>query len=509
MITVYNRKAKQIVLWLFLAALVMGAGCKKGTFDINAPNPNALSPDVVPPKYYMPAALSATSNIMYTGGNGFTYMGDLFNTWMGYWSASGGYTPSPIVVLYQLNSGVGNGNWDDAYFNLKNYQTMIDLSVANPNFGNYQGIAMIMKSFGFQRIVDLYNNAPYSEALSSDHFTPAYDNGADIYDSIVQNLDNAIAVIHTTQANLTAEAPGKYDVMFQGNMTKWIQFANTLKLKILMNLTATSSGPAFIKSELAKVGSEGYITANASVNPGYSTAANNQENPFYLDVAFTIAGSPGTNAVYWRANSYGIGFYQAHSDPRLGAFYQPNKAGNFQGRKIGSVASAEGNDIISGVNGPGTAKSPAQSSIIIGAFESYFLQAEAVQRGYITGDDAALYKSAVEASFVTLGLTASAADTYMAQADQTTNYVTSTNKLKTLLTQAWAAYNSFDPLASFDNWRRTGFPSDLPVSDYPGSQAAHIPYRLPYPTSETSYNSANVGKQGSVDYLSSKIFWQP
>ncbi|HEY4937263.1 MAG TPA: SusD/RagB family nutrient-binding outer membrane lipoprotein, partial [Puia sp.] len=482
------------------------------TFNINSPNPNSLSPSSVPAKFYLTSSLAATATVMYTGPNAYNYGPDLINTWMGYWSASGGYTPSPIVVLYQLTSGVGTGNWDDAYLNIKNYSIMETLSLADSTQVYYGAISLIMQAFMYQRIVDLYNNAPYSQALSSSNTTPGYDLGSDIYNSNISHIDSAIGLIKS--AGSGAENPGNYDVMFGGDMSMWIIFANTVKLKMLMRLTETASGPAFIKSELAldTLGSFLGPGQNASVNPGYSNASNAQENPLYLDIAFTNTGSPGTNNVYWRANSYAVGFYTANNDPRAYSFYLPNAVGVIQGRKIGSTSGVESNSVISAVNGPGVAGSATQNAVIIGAFESLFLQAEAVLKGYITGDDAALYKSAVEASFELLGTTDnpdSAADAYILQANNLTNYASSPNKLKTLITQKWAACNTIDPLESFSDWRRLGIPTDLPVSDYPGNTATHVPYRFLYPTSEDSYNALEVGKEGTINVFTSKIFWQP
>lgn len=504
----------KIKLWLLIAITAGSMGCKKGTFDINATNPNALAPSTVPAKYYLTSTLAATANIMYTGGNGAFYGGDLLNTWMGYWSASGGYTPSPIVVLYQLTNSVGSGNWDDAYLNLKNYKIIEGLSAKDSSQTNYGAISILMQAFVNQRIVDLYNNAPYSAALNTTNTTPAYDKGSDIYNSSIKGIDSAIALITLAQSESFVENPGKYDVMFNGDMGMWKKFANTLKLKMLLRLTQTSTGPALITSELAGLTPADFLGAgeDASVNPGYGNAANNQENPLYLDIAFTVSGSPGTNNVYWRANSYAVNFYKNNNDPRINYFYVPaQSSGTIVGRDIGSTSGTEGNGNISAVNGPGVAKGPSQSAIIIGAFESLFLQAEAAQRGYISGDAAALYQSAVEQSFVLLGVTdaIAAADAYIAQPNSLTNYVSSPDKLKTLITQKWAACNTFDPLESFSDWRRLGIPTDLPVSHYPGSQAAHIPYRMLYPISETSYNGANVASQGSIDALNSKIFWQP
>lgn len=515
MITIFKIKVKQIVTLLFFAAIINAVGCKKGTFDINSPNPNSLSPSTVAPKYYLSSSLAGTANLMF-GGTSLAFTGpDILNTWMGYWAYSGGYTPSPVLVTYQLTSTVGTGNWDNAYLNLKNYNVIQTLSSADPNLANYKGISLIMQSFVFQRVVDLYNDAPYKEAFSSaTNTTPAYDKGSDIYRSLISNIDTAVLTIKAAQANTNAENPGNFDVMFKGHMDKWIKFANTVKLKLLMRLTETADGPAFITSNLSGLTAADFLGAgeDAGVNPGYSTASNLQENPYYLDVAYTVTGAAGTNTNYWRAGNYGVNFYNNNNDPRANYFYAPDKAGKIQGRKIGSTAGNEGNDNISGVNGQGNAKSPSQDAVILGAFESFFLQAEAAQRGYLQGDAKDLYKKAVEQSFSLLGVTdaMTAADTYITQpGNSNVNYATSADKLKTLITQKWAACNSFDALESFSDWRRLKIPADLPVSDYPGNQAPHIPYRLLYPESESSYNSAQFKKEGNIDVLTSKIFWQP
>ena len=521
MITLHKRNVKHILLWVFSILLISTTACKKGTFDINSPNPNALSPGSVGPKYYLSSSLAGTANLMYGGINPTTGVGtttfagpDILNTWMGYWAASGGYTPSTIIVSYQLTSTVGTVNWDNAYLNLKNYNVIETLSASDPNLGNYKGISKIMQAFVFQRLVDLYNDVPYKEAFSSTTTTPGYDKGSDIYRDLIVQIDSSINIIKTAQTNTDAQNPGLYDVMFAGKMDMWLKFANTLKLKILLRLTQTSDGPALATSELAGLAQADFLGAgeDASVNPGYSTSSNTQENPYYLNVAKTVTGSAGTNANYWRANMYAVNFYKSNNDPRAGYFYSPTVAGDIVGRKLGSTAGNEGNDNISSVAGPGNAKGPNQPAVIIGAFESFFLQAEAAQRGFVTGIADTLYKNAVEQSFSLLGVpdALNAADTYISQPNNiNVNYSASTDKLRTLITQKWAACNSFDPLESYSDWRRLKIPVDLPVSDYPGSQAPHIPYRLLYPDSESSYNSAVTAKEGAIDIMNSKVFWQP
>jgi len=367
----------------------------------------------------------------------------------------------------------------------------------------------------FQRIVDLYNNAPYAEALSSTNFTPAYTNANDIYNSLINQVDSGIDAINAGLANSgISQNPGTADAMFGGNMTEWVKFGNTLKLKLLMRLTETSGGASLAKSELNGLTEDDFLGAgeDASINPGYSAASDAKENPLYLDIAFTSSGSPGTNNKYYRANSYAVSFYYDNADPRVEYIYEVKSDGKVYGRVFGAPAGPnDHNSSISACNGTGLIPSPSSDAIILPGYESLFLQAEAVQRGYMDGSAGDLYDAAVTESFRVLGVTdyEAAAATYTSQANSNTNYNTAPNKIQVIITQKWAACNAMDPLESYSDWRRLKIPANLPVSADPGNTAPHIPYRLLYPSSEYSYNNANASAQGDINYLTSKIFWMP
>jgi hypothetical protein len=460
----------------------------------------------VPPKYSLSAALASTAQLM-LGGNG-----DFINNWMGYWTQSGDYTPNTTYVLYQLTTDSYSGNWDDAYLNLENYKQIEDQAIIDSTLGNYRAAAKIMKAFVYQRIVDLYNNAPYTDALSNKNFTPAYMNASDIYIDLIKQIDSAILLIDNADPN--AESIDEdYDVLFGGDTGLWKKFANTLKLKILLRLTETGDGPSLITSELSGLTTDDFIGAgeDAAVNPGYSSASTNQLNPMYADIGYTVSGSQANNNIYFRANSYAVNFYYENKDTfRVRSFYEVKSDGVVYGRAYGSGL-LEHNSNISGVNGTGVVKDASQDAVILPAFESLFLQAEAIERGYLSGSAKQTFNDAVTESFRFLDVAdyVSAASDYTSQANPKTNYDQASNKITVIITQKWAACNSFDPLESFSDWRRLKIPADLPVSIYPQNTATHIPYRLEYPTTEHSYNATNVNSQGSVDVLNSKIFWMP
>jgi len=518
--TIFKRKVNLSLLFsaMMLTSIV---GCQKGTFDVNNVNPN--SPTSAPAKYSLSSSLAATAALV-QGGNS-----DVLNNWMGYWTQSGGFTPSTTYVIYQITSSNYTGNFDNAYLNLSNYNLLLKTVGTDATQANYRAIGMIMEAYVYQRIVDLYNSVPYSQALSANAaFSYKYDDPQTIYNALVAKVDSAATII---TANPSAASPGNYDVVFAGDMTKWKQFAKTLKLKLLMRQTQKGIGSAAVATALSGSTTADYLSVDAAVNPGYSNAADNQLNPFYLNIIANAQGANGTNTTYYRANSYAVTFYQAHNDARVNYIYAPSGTdavkyttintdrSAVKGRAYGSTNGLESNTIISAILGTGftsagAPKGPSQGAILLPASESLFLIAEALQRGYnISGATAAVeYQAAVTESFKFLGVInyATAATTYTAQADDLTNYTVSTNKLNTIITQKWAAMNTIDPLESYSDWRRLGIPTNLPVSAYPGITVSHIPWRLPYPVNETSLNSANVpAGGGGSDLFTSKIFWMP
>lgn len=487
--------------WLLLAT----TGCKKGTFDINSPNPN--TPSTVPPKFALSGALAATANLAFSGNQAF------INRMMGYWAFSGDYGGYGSEAAYNLTTGFNTPNWDVAYSTcLVNYRFIESASTA-PNSANYLGIAKIMECYHFHKLVDIYNNIPYTSALNGGlQNYPKYDDAKSVYLNLVKQLDSAVLIIKNAPS--IADNPGNYDILFGGKMANWIKFANTIRLRILLNLTQTSDGPALITSELNGLGAGDFLGAgvDAAVNPGYSNGSQANQNPLWQYVGFTTGGSNYGNRDFNRANSYAVNFYLNTNDTRGGQLYDVNSAGVIRGRAYGSTDGSEHNTLIS-ATGHGVLQSASAPAAILPAFESLFMQAEAAQRGYISGDPKIYYQTAIEESYRILfnggaGYLA-AADAYFAQTDTRVNWNSATNKINLILLQEWAALNTYDPFQAWNNWRRLGIPSDLPVSVYPGASAPHIPIRLLYPTSEYSTNTANVNAQGTIDPINSKIFWMP
>jgi len=507
---------QRIKNYLFISTallLVSAAGCKKGTFDINDVNPN--QPSKVDPQFLLSSALTASAYSSFNTG-GFV---EFANLYMGYWAFSGDYGGYGTTATYNINNGSYTSNWDYVYSTiLVNYQYIINNSRKDPKAGNFFGAAQIMEAFHFQRLVDMYNNIPYTDALKGGVVNyPKYTDAATVYAGIIKQIDSGIAAIKGAPADATS-IPSSYDVMFGGDMDLWVKFGNTVKLKIALNLTQKDEASA--KAALSGLSSDDFLGAgeDAGINPGYSNSNAQQQNPLWGSVGLSPAGAPTGNRQFYRANAFAVNFYKAHGDPRVNFFYDTTSDGQVHGRVFGSQDGSEHNTVISAIGlNKGVLKSPSQTAYILPAFESLFLQAEASQRGYISGTTPdVLYQTAVEESFRLLGVgstdaaSVTEADTYLGQvSDASVNWTAAPNKITLIVTQEWAALNMYDAVTAWNNWKRLGLPANLPVSVYPGTTAPHIPVRLFYPQSEFTANTANVNAQGNVDVINGKIFWMP
>lgn len=512
-----------IYINLIFATLLFSTGCKKGFLTDLAVNPN--QPSQAPASLILPPIL--------TGFAGETYFSSAaMGQWMGYYLVSGNYATTSNDNTYYVNSG-GPNDWDAIYGYLKNVAYIESNSASDPLGAYSVASAKIMKAFGFQALVDSWGNVPYSQAFKgSANFFPKYDNGQAIYDSCIAQLDNAINLIKN--ANVNSTSLGNNDVMFGGNMTLWAQFANTLKLRFIIRESNIISATA-AQAEIAKTASVGYLTQDATVNPGYLNTAGKQ-NPFWMSYGVDPGGSLYSDGYnYLRGGGAAVNFFKSNNDPRLFYVFGPNgSAPNnsaffttdnnpndysaaYYGDRPGASALGNsgmvglGNGILSGFNA---------SVPLFTAAESYFLQAEAAQRGWTSDDAETLYNKGITASFELLysqsGNSVAQADadamTYYSQNTNLVGWGASSNKIQAIITQKWAALCGFNTREAWNEYRRTGFPdvNTLPVSKWV-PLTRHIPTKLMYPNSEQNTNVTNYNAAVALgnDPQNTKIFWMP
>lgn len=448
--------------------------------DITGINTNPNGPTDVPPPSILSGIIQTAVNS--TAGTNQVRYGGL---WVQFYSE----IQYRDEDKYLVRPGT-DGNWGFYSGALEDAQTMIDKGTAD-EVPNWDAVGRIMKSFMFDAMTDAMGDLPYSEALQgNDNLQPTYDSQQSIYAGMFADLKQASDEINPSGLGFDTG-----DLLYDGDMTQWRKFANSLRLRLAMHLSNVDAGTA--QSE-----------AQAAVAAGVFTSNDDNATLMYL------AASPNQNGIYTNAISrddYGMSKTFVDSllslnDPRLPIFADPNTAaGVYEGLPNG-LNDGEGPDLstISRI-GAYWRKTPNAPLSLQTYAEVLFAEAEAAQRGWISGDPAALYTSAIRASMEQYGIEEADIDAYLAQ--PRVQYSAATG-LTQIAYQKWIALY-MQGFEAWTEWRRTRIPHLVPG---PRATLPDIPERLPYADNEAVLNKANldaaVAAQGLGQYTAlDKPLW--
>ena len=485
---------------IVLATAAVAISCSEEFLDVNdnPNNPSESTPGLTLTVAQQHFATLNAEDMNYLGN----YM--VYN-----WATPSNWSANQELFRYTVNntfySQIFEESYADTFKNLNYVKNVQDPSGA-ADYGNYDAIVETIKGFQYQHLVDLYGDVPYSEANQRGaNTTPKYDDAETIYKSVIDSLTSAATLALNPADN--AEDPGSADIIFGGDMMKWAQFANTIKLRMLVRLSNTGQD-SYIQSQIGLIDANGagYVTEDVSANPGYSQNED-QQSPFYGYAGYDSGDVELDRHDYTVASDYLIAKLQENNDPRIDLLFDlPSNGAAHKGVKQAISLPGTGftsNDLSK--IGEGLLKSPDQDQPIMLLAEALFLQAEANVRGYIDGgDDAAkeLYNQGIQASFDYLG--AEGAEEYYSQPFENVSWADSPNKIEAIITQKYFALNGVSGIESWIEFTRTGFPSGLPI---PEDSDGKRPVRLLYPSSEYARNSDNVPATTTADAFNNPPFW--
>jgi hypothetical protein len=429
------------------------------------------------------------------------------------YALNSGFTSSDVAYRYNYSSDSYGLLWENTFIFTANCQDIINSETKFPLFKNHVAIAKILKAQGMEKIINLYGDAPYSEAFNTKNTTPKYDDDIAIYKSLLLLLDNARQQITIANSDPSViPVTSSQDIVFGGVMDLWTKYANTLELRMLLKLSNTTNASLVtLRNARFLALSNNFIDADVTYNPGFTGATALQSNPIFrvygtnvAQTAFTQANRANAagdfiaqvlNGTYNSANLVSTGIV----DPRRNRMFSTVPvSGAIQGTETSTSKSRLSGFVFGYTGADAYTNGTERDAYIMLASESYFLQAEAAQRGYIPGNAQTLFYQGIDASFTfysknfgTLNLIPINATAYKLAIDSKIGlgWTASTNKISCIMTQKWLAIAQWTGIEPYFDMLRTGFPkAPLPL----GVSRTSRPNRLIYPTSEYSSNSANV-----------------
>ena len=531
------KKFKYIISSIIVAASL--TSCDK-YLDVNE-NPNSIRAENITPELLFPGAVAQSYRVQ--AGDMMQFGNLMMNSWAGDVYHYGGLYPNEFS-LSAINSQFYDGIWDNIYQNVNNFVAIENYPNADHRQDSYIAMAKVMKAFYMQYIVDLYGDAPYTEAFKGqNNLAPKYDNDIDIYKSLITNLDEAAAIItaNINTPNPDVLAPGAKDIVFAGDMTKWRSFAYTLKLRYLLRMSnVTGDLATYRNAQLAALSTAtnsgaGLISTDVLENPGYGSSTNDKLNPVFLNYYYDSALNERQNHIVITASEHiaialngNIGAnttpeYQKFNgviDPRRFRLFTsvtyngiPQVKGVRQGATSGQPGAPTDNQNVSKLalgnivgstpvssNAQLLAAGSSRSGVIMSLAEARLLLAEATLKypSLFTGGQSAFNSAIVSSALWTGTNTTNAAWTnYMANISTRPGLGwtgTDAQKLEAIMTQKWIALTNVNPTEMYVEYNRTNLPYN-PVAV--NAVKTRRPYRLVYPNSEYATNSANVPNIGS------------
>ena len=482
---------KKYILILIVFIITTTACTEK--FDALNVDPN--NPTKISAQYLLPFALERSIDRYWGGRTRFERLNlDGAMLWMQYLSRN---IYSNEGDNYGISPAMQNNNWQ-AFFNdgLINFQRIVtetDSKSKSPNT-NYEGVAIVMRSWMFSVVTDLWGAIPYNDALkgtaAEPNYIPTYDSQDKVYEGLLNDLKIA-------NEKLTVSGPAiSGDIVYNGNILRWKQFANSLRLRLANRQAAKKSAEsrAIMREILSDPVKFPIIMSNADNMVLRSTAvlpSNNEWNQVLIQESRTD----------WNISSTLADKLNGLGDTRI-TVYANAVAGKYTGHSNG-LPDAIATTFLATSSTIGNAFTRVDApSVLMTASEVNLILAEAFVDGDITiGTAKGYFEAGIKASFEQYGLTVPA------------DYYTKIGAITRakVLEQKWIALFGVG-IEAWTEYRRTGLPV-LPPKDPRAvfENDGILPTRLPYPGSEYSLNKISLDKgtllNGGPDNMKTKLWW--
>jgi len=301
----YQKKNKIALMVLSCILLISCHGLE----ELNE-NPDQIGSENVDPNLLLPTVINGAGKAVVSLGFG-DVAGVMQHTQKDGWSS--GHN------AYDWSND--SHSWNGYYTLLTNNKTMIE-KAEEDNLDFHRGVGLVMKSFLFGLITDLWGDAPYTNALRGDEGTEFFDSTFDdqktIYDGILADLSTANTLLSKDQGSYFSIQEDQ-DILFGGDVAKWRKFANSLTLRYYMRLSAKE--PALAEQGIKNIlsnPSQYPLILKASDDANMAYVGNTRDDSWPTNTKFDA----DPQGAYFRIKMAAtlVDSLKALNDPRLGVW---------------------------------------------------------------------------------------------------------------------------------------------------------------------------------------------
>lgn len=440
--------------------------------------------------------------------------------WGGYFCENNNWNKGFNTINYFMTD-----NWMAASFRAS-YTDILpiwkEIKEASEKIGDPEAFALaqILKISAWQKATDMFGPIPYKQAGEPLLSIP-YDSQEEVYSCFLKDLSDAIDIL-TPRAEVDSKYLSSYDIVYKGDVRKWVKYANSLMLRMSMRIR-------FANPEEAQKYAEKAITHPIGVMM-------NKEDQAKVDEG---AGLVFKNNIETLANQYNearmsssmFAYLVGYDDPRLPKYYQTTSSqyavetpyGKYQALPTGHDYPQ--NDTYKEMSKPNIDVNTP--TYWMRSSEVYFLRAEGALIGWSMGGTAEeLYKKGIEMSFIENDIDPSLVESYISSGKEPVNWNldiknlsgaanaptkavvkwegSDENLLEKIQIQKWLALYP-NGMEAWSEIRRTGYPKLHPVMENNSGGTVSTDYgvrRMVYPSSERKTKEQIAVYEEAVKLLS-------
>lgn len=458
-----------------------------------------------------------------------------FNNCM--WACYSGHITSPHnwnrgteIFAYFNPRDDWNQSTTNTFFT-KIYSSYFIIEQSTGGEGIIYAIAQLTRIHAMQQIATMQGPLPYTQ-VKAGNTKVAYDDEPTAWKAMFEDLDAVIVTLKNAAASGISEDLAEVDQIYNGDCSKWLKFANTLKLRMAIRISGAD--PAYAQTKAEEAVADGVLTS-------VSESAYDNTNSGQTNNGYKIVHSWGE----LRANACLVSYMNGYEDPRRAAYF--SEAASYLGGGYVGVRSGTSTPPAQNYNDyssfriataiPAGGKDAGENpQPIMYASEAAFLRAEGALMGWNMGGTAkSLYEEGIRLGFEEFKV--AGADAYMQNntltpgdyvdpqhsVDNYTNRseitiawnegATQAQKLEKIITQKWIA-NLLNPIEGWADFRRTGYPQIFPPvnnASQDGCTNERQMRRLKFPKNEYDGNQENTEAAANFlsggDTFNSDLWW--
>lgn len=380
----YNHIVKSFLPAALMISILFSS-CKKDFGDINKSWDNRVYEATIPALYNYIA-----SSMVEPGTTG-----NIITGWI--------YQNSQIAAMYAATGfrmdNVASAYWNNYYSALANSRQLEKQIAADPNAANMTNvIAMTKVLIAYKSLINtfVYGDMPYVDGgkgfTGSEYFRPAYNSQAEIIKSSIGELKWAISNFSTNSSQVSL---GANETIFQNDVTKWIKFANSLRLRYAMTLLAKDAASANVIIAEALTKPLLAPDDNYGLYPSSIPNLVLDRGGWYRGNSYIRMGSTMFSSMSSTTATNGSGIY----DLRCKIFFEPNSSGQwapYPQSPLSNTPTETGNN---GVNDPYNEQ--RLTSYNLGGtynyapLNFYYIADTKIPQLFITGSEVSLLKAEI------------------------------------------------------------------------------------------------------------------